>query len=251
MSLVRGRWPSAEALDTMVVNETFARSVGDPLGRLIVGSFLSGTIVGVVADFPFGRLDAQARPELYYPYLRAPATPRAITVAVKMSGSAVGVVRQLIEDVDRSQPVYQFRGLEQELAESVAPRRFTMFLLEAFAVSAVLMTLVGTFAVVARSVSRRQRETAVRIAVGAQPAAVIFMIARQAMTYVFGGVVAGVGVAFAVGHTMRGLLHGVEPNDPVTIAMVAVGVAVAAVTACWLPAVNAARVDPAIVLRQE
>jgi putative ABC transport system permease protein len=253
VSLVRGRWPGPDdALDTMVVNETFARSVsvGDVLGRAISGSFVSGTIVGVVADFPYARLDGQPMPELYYPYQRAPAT-RAIAVAVRMSESAVGVVRQLIEDVDRTQPVYQFRALEQALSESVAPRRFNMFLLQAFAVSAVLMALVGTFGVVARSVSRRRRETALRIAVGAQPVAVIFMIARQAMTYVLGGVVVGVGVAVVAGQTMRSMLHGVEPNDPVTIAMVAISLGVAAFTACWLPAVKAARVDPAIVLRHE
>ena len=94
-------------------------------------------------------------------------------------------------------------------------------------------------------------ETAVRIAVGAQPAAVVFMIARQAIAYVLGGVVAGVAVAIAAGRTMGSMLYGVEPSDPLTLATVAVGVALAACAACWLPAIKAARVDPAIVLRQE
>jgi hypothetical protein len=252
VSLVRGRWPSPEeALDVMVVNETFARAAGgDPIGRRIGGSFLSGTVVGVVADFPYGRLDGEPLPELYYPYQRSPGT-QSIAVAVRMSEAAVPAVRQLIEGVDRTQPVYQFRGVEEALSESVAPRRFNMFLLEVFAASAVIMALVGTFGVVARSVSRRRRETAVRIAVGARPAAVILMIARQAIAYVLGGVVAGVAVAIAAGRTMRSMLYGVEPSDPATLATVAAGVALAACAACFLPAIKASRVDPAIVLRQE
>ena len=160
VSLARGRWPTAEeTLDAMVVNETFARKVvpnGDPIGRTIGGSFLSGTIVGVVHDFAFARLDGEAMPELYYPWQRSPATP-SVVVAVRMPESVVSVVRDAVEDLNRTQPVYQFQSLEQSLAESVAPRRFNMLLLQVYAASAALMALVGTFGVVARSVARRTR----------------------------------------------------------------------------------------------
>jgi predicted permease len=255
VSLVRGRWPSAdEAFTSMVVNETFARQVvpnGDPIGKTFSGSFVSGTIAGIVADVPSRGLDGQIAPELYYPYQRTPPTARPIVVAIRMADSAVSAVRQLVANADRTQPVYQFQRLEQSLSESVVPRRFNMFLLEVYAASAAIMALAGTFGAVAYSVSRRTRETAVRIAIGAQPAAVVFMIARQAMTYVLGGVVAGIGAAVVAGQAMRSMLHGVEPNDPVPIAMVAVSLALAAFTACLLPAVKAARVDPAIALRQD
>ncbi len=209
VSLARGRWPTAdETLDAMVVNETFARKVvpnGDPIGRTIGGSFLSGTIVGVVHDFAFARLDGEAMPELYYPWQRSPATP-SVVVAVRMPESAVSVVRDAVEDLDRTQPVYQFQSLEQSLAESVAPRRFNMLLLQVYAASAALMALVGTFGVVARSVARRTRETAVRIAVGARPGAVVRMIVRQAMAYVLLGIGAGVAATLGLGQVMRGLL---------------------------------------------
>jgi putative ABC transport system permease protein len=95
-----------------------------------------------------------------------------------MSESAVPVVRRLVQGIDYTQPVYQFQTLEQSLSDSVAPRRFNMLLLELYAGAAVIMALAGTFGVVARTVSRRTRETAVRIAVGARPAAVAFMIVR-------------------------------------------------------------------------
>jgi putative ABC transport system permease protein len=254
VSLVRGRWPTnADALDSMVVNETFARKVipnGDPIGRTIGGTFLSGTIVGVVHDFAFARLDGEAVPELYYPWQRSPAT-RSIAVAVRMPPSLVSVVRQSVEQIDRTQPVYQFQSLEQVLADSVAPRRFNMFLLQVYAASAALMALAGTFGVVARSVARRTRETAVRIAIGARPAAVARLIVRQAMVYVLLGLGAGILATLALGQVMRGLLHGVEPNDPATVAVMGLGLAGAALVACAIPAARAARVDPVVALRQE
>jgi hypothetical protein len=149
----------------------------DPIGRSISGSFLSGTIVGVAHDFAYAQLDGEARPELYYPWQRSPNV-QSLAVAGRMSESAVPVVRRLVQGIDYTQPVYQFQTLEQSLSDSVAPRRFNMLLLELYAGAAVIMALAGTFGVVARTVSRRTRETAVRIAVGARPAAVAFMIVR-------------------------------------------------------------------------
>jgi putative ABC transport system permease protein len=254
VSLVRGRWPTAEdALDSMVVNETFARTVvpnGDPIGRTIGGTFLSGTIVGVSHDFAFARLDGEAMPELYYPWQRSPAT-RSIVVAVRMPESMVSAVREAAEDLDRTQPVYRFQSLEQALSESVAPRRFNMFLLEIYAASAAIMALAGTFGVVARAVSRRTREIAVRIAIGARPAAVMRMIVRQAMAYVLLGIGAGVLATFGLGQVMRGLLHGIEPHDAPTIALVVIGLTGAALVACCVPASRAARVNPVVALRED
>jgi len=254
VSLVRGRWPaSSEALDAVIVNETFVRRLmpnSDPIGQPISGSFLSGTIVGVAHDVVGASLDADARAELYYPWQRSPST-RSIEVAVRMPEVMVPVVRSLVEGLDRTQPVYQFQSLEQALAESIAPRRFNMFLLQIYAGAAALLALVGTFGVVSRTVSRRTRETAVRIAIGARPAAVVLMIIRQAMVYVLLGIGAGVAAALGAGQVMRGLLHGIEPHDPSTLAAVAAGLTAAALAACALPALRAARVDPVVALRQD
>jgi putative ABC transport system permease protein len=253
VSLVRGRWPTAaDAHESVVVNETFARRVipdGDPIGKAIGGSFLSGTIVGIAHDFA-STLDGEARAELYYPWNRSPAT-QSVVVAVRTSEPAVPAVRRLVETIDRTQPVYRFHTLEQSLSESIAPRRFNMLVLELYAGAAAIMALVGTFGVVARSVSRRTRETAVRIAVGARPATVVSMIVREAMTYVLLGIGVGVAGTFGAGRLMRGMLYGVEPHDPPTILVIAAGLAVAALLACYLPAAKAANVDPVIALRQE
>lgn len=112
-------------LDAMVVNETFARTMppnGDPIGKAISGSFVSGTIVGLSRTSPT-RDGWRARARTLMIHQRSPAT-RPIGVAVRMSASAVPTVRQLASDVDRTQPVYKFRRLEDSLAASIGPRRF-------------------------------------------------------------------------------------------------------------------------------
>ena len=254
VSLVRGRWPGVEEeFDAMVVNETFARRLvpgGDPIGKSIGGSFVSGTIVGIVADFPYSQLDAARTPELYYPYLRAPST-RSIAVAVRMSPAAVSVVRELASQVDPTQPVYEFRRLEDSLSASIAPRRFNTLLIGAFALGALILALTGIFGVVARTVTRRTREAGVRIALGARPGDVVRMIIGQAMAHAAIGIAVGVPATLALGRTLRGLLHGVEPHDPAAIAFATLILVLASLVASALPALRAARVDPLVALRAE
>ena len=254
VSLVRGRWPAVdEEFDAMVVNQSFARILlpgGDPIGKSIGGSFISGTIVGVVADFPYSQLDGPRVGELYYPYKRAPAT-RAISVAVRMSPSAVSTVRDLARNIDPGQPVYEFRRLEDSLATSIAPRRFNTLLIGTFAFAALIMAVAGTFGVVARIVTRRTREAGVRIALGARPVDVVTLIVRQTMAYTAIGLVVGIPATLAVGRALRGLLYGVEPHDPAAIAFATVVLAVASLLAGCVPALRAARVDPLVALRSE
>jgi putative ABC transport system permease protein len=254
VSLVRGRWPTnVDALDVVVVNETFAKRVTparDPIGQTIGGSFLTGTIVGIVADFTQASLDTEVMPELYYPYQRSPFM-WGVQFAVRMPSAIVPDVRRLIEQIDRTQPVYQFQNLEQLLSDSIAPRRFNMFLLQVYAAAAAIMALVGTFGVVARAVSRRTCEIAIRIAIGARPTTVVALIVRQAMLYVLLGIGTGVTTTLAAGDVLRGLLYGVEPNDPTTLAALAAALTAAGFLACCLPATRAARIDPIEALRQE
>ena len=254
VSLLRGRWPAVEEqFDVMVVNQAFARSLlpgGDPIGKSVAGSFVSGTIVGIVADFPYARLDGGRRPEMYYPYQRAPST-RSISVAVRMSPSSVSAVRELATDVDRTQPVYEFRRLEDSLANSIAPRRFNTVLLGTFALGALIMAVAGTFGVVARTATRRTREAGVRIALGARPSDVVVLIVKQAMVHTLIGLVVGIPATLAAGRTLQSLLHGVEPYDPVAIAFAVVVLALSSLIASCVPALGAARVDPLVALRTE
>jgi putative ABC transport system permease protein len=113
------------------------------------------------------------------------------------------------------------------------------------------MAVGGTFGVVARTVSRRTREAGVRIALGARPGDVVVLIVRQAMAHTAAGIVVGVLAALAVGRTLRGMLHGVEPYDPAAIAFAAAVLAFSSLVASCLPALRAARVDPLVALRTE
>ena len=115
----------------------------DPIGKPISGSFLSGTTLGVVADFKYWQLDAEPRPEVYMAYEWSPAV-RSVRVVVRVSGDArlaASSIRKLISDIDRAQPVYELQTLEQTLSDSIAPRRFNMFLLGTLAVTALLLAL--------------------------------------------------------------------------------------------------------------
>jgi PadR family transcriptional regulator PadR len=181
------------------------------------------------------------------------ASPRFVRSAARIAYGSWRVRPTRCTGGTRSgtQPVYQFQPLEQSLSESLVPGRFNMLLLQIYAASAAFMALAGTFGVVARSVARRTRETAVRIALGARPAAVVFTIVRQAMGYVLLGIGLGVVTTLGGAGVMRGMLYGVEPHDPPTISVISAGLAAAALVACGLPALKAATVDPAVALREE
>jgi putative ABC transport system permease protein len=252
--LARGRWPAAgEELDVVLVNETFARGLGgggDIVGKQLGGSFLSGTIIGVVADFKHTQLDAAPRPEVYHPYQRSPRVGSIRVVArVTEPSTAAPLILELASEVDRTQPIYRFGTLEALLADSIAPRLFNLALLGTFSVTAVLLALVGVYGVVAYSVEQRTREVGIRMALGARREEVVRMIVRQGAGLGVTGIVMGLAGAVALSHWLDSLLYAVEANDPVTLAVVAIGLFVMALLACCGPALRAARVNPVSALR--
>ncbi len=255
--LVRGRWPmDGEALDAVLVNDTFARTVrvaDQVVGKQIGGAFLSGTIAGVVADFRYNQLDAASRPEVYYPYERSPLEIRSIQalVAVTDPRATAGPVRDAVAGIDRSQPVYRFGVLESQLWKSIEPRIFQLALLAGFSVTAVLLALVGVYGLMAHMVEQRTREVGIRMALGARREQVVGMIVRQGMEIVLAGTIAGAAGAFGLTRLLGALLYGVEPTDPMTFAVVATALSAAALAACWGPARRAARINPTIALRHE
>jgi putative ABC transport system permease protein len=160
-------------------------------------------------------------------------------------------VRGEVMAIDPEQPVFAMTTLDEQIAESVADRRFTTGLLGVFAALALLLATVGLYAVLASSVTQRTHEIGVRMALGAQPGDVVRLVVRQGLTLVIIGVVVGVGGAFGLTRLMQKILSGVSPTDPLTFAaMVAVLVAVG-VLATYIPARRATRVDPMVALRHE
>jgi putative ABC transport system permease protein len=263
MRLVAGRWMTDdEPVDVVMVNESMARREfgnKNPVGkRLRVSGDIPtksspATIVGVLADLKYTKLDADAEPEVYVPYRQLPLLQTS-DVVIRTTGDPRALapdLRKLVSDIDRAQPVVEVTTLEQELADSIAPRRFNMLLLAIFAGIAVVLAAVGIYGVMSYAVMQRTQEIGIRIAMGARQDDVVRMVVRQGMGVVALGVGIGLVAALALTRLMAGLLYEVKPSDPQTLGVVCVVLAGAALLACWLPARRAARVDPVVALRYE
>ncbi len=257
VSLLEGHWPTEnESLDVVVVNESFARRVttaGNLIGKHIHAALLSARIVGIVPNFKVSKLDAEPVPQIYAAYQMSPRIS-LVTAMVRMSGDPKPMapeIRKLISGIDQNVPAYRIETLEQELADSIAPRRFNMFLLSSFAAAALLLAMIGIYGVIAYSVAQRTHEIGIRMALGAQRLEVVGMVIRQGMAITLAGIVAGLLAALGLTRLMASLLYGVKPNDPPTFLVVATSLAVIALLACWGPALKAALVDPIVALRYE
>jgi predicted permease len=254
--LLAGQWPEDMDLDTVMVNETLARSLngtGNLVGRQIRAAFLSGRIAGIVPDFKTSQLDAEPRPAVYAPYQRSPRISsvqgilRVGTRAVPM----VSAIRQWVAGIDSNVPLYKLETLESELAESVAPRRFNLLVLSSFAAVAVLLAFIGIYGVIAYFVAQRTREIGIRMALGATRIGVARMVMRQGLAIVGIGVATGILAALGLSKVVSSLLYGIKPNDPFTLLAVAASLAIAALLACLGPSWRAARVDPMVAVRGE
>jgi len=141
--------------------------------------------------------------------------------------------------------------MEKALADSIAPRRFNLFLLGTFAGVALLLAMTGIYGVISYSVTQRTQEIGVRVALGAQRNEVVRMAMWQGLGIALAGIGAGLTAAVGLTRFITGLLYGVKPHDPSVFAAVALTLAATAVVASWGPALRAALVDPVIALRCE
>ena len=256
MRLLRGRWISdTEPSASVVVNENVARRdfpAQDPVGRRLR---LDGpdsplvTIVGVVADLKYAALDQSPEPEVYVPYLRG--VPGGFTAVIRTSMSPVALAPALtksVSDLDRALPVFDVRA-GADLADSIAPRRLNFFLLGVFGAAALGLALIGIYGVIGYSVAQRTNEIGIRMALGARRRDVVTMVVRQGVGMAFSGIVVGLAAASLLTRVLASLLYEVAPTDLQTFALTAALLTVTAVTASLVPALRAARIDPAETLR--
>jgi predicted permease len=224
--------------------------------RVRAGGFDAGspwiTVVGVAGRVKQYTLDADSRMAMYLPHTQYPA--RAMTVVLKASADPsvlAGAVRAALRRIDPDLPIYRVHTMEERVARSLATRRFSMFLLVAFAVTALVLAAVGIAGVMTYVVSQGTRELGIRLALGASPGQVRSEVVWQGLGLAALGATLGLAGAVALARSLRSVLFGVAPTDILTFAATAVLLGLVALAASYGPAQRAARVDPLISLKAE
>jgi putative ABC transport system permease protein len=233
----------------------------DPIGRRIrvPGTPLAPlrTIVGIVGDVKHYGLHMPVTSQAYIPHTQPAFGPaRFMTVVVRTTAerdplSLVPAVREHIRSIDPLQPVTRIQTFDGIVAESLATRRFTLVLLAAFAVTAVLLAIGGLYGALSYIVTQRSRDIGVRVALGASARAIRGLVLRQGMTPAFVGLGAGLLASAGIGRVIESLLFGISPRDLLTYAAVVALIVAGALAACLLPARRAASIDAAVTLRAE
>jgi putative ABC transport system permease protein len=160
-------------------------------------------------------------------------------------------MRAVVRRLDRQQPVISTSTLENMRGETLAARRFSLVLLTALSVIALILSAVGIYSIMSYAVTQRTSEIGIRMALGAEARDIFRLIVGNAVKLVGAGLAIGVVVAFMSTRLMRSLLYGVEPGDPLTVAAICVVIGAVALVASWIPARRASRVDPLVAIRYD
>ena len=247
----------------MVINETMAKryygSVS-PVGRRIQpgGDSVFFTVIGVAKDVKQGGVGSKTGTELYLDYEQMPRdygfAPAAMYVVVRADLDKAALapsIRKVVSGLDATIPIVQLRSMDEVFGDSVSQPHFIAQLLAVFALVALVLSAVGTYGVVAYSITERVREIGIRMALGASAERVLGMVLRQGLALGVAGVVIGVAGAALITRLMGTLLFGVKPVDAGTFAAVSGLMLVVACAAAYVPAKRATRVDPLTALRAE
>ena len=263
ISLLRGRVFSdgdrADGQRVAIINETAAKTHWpneDPLGKRFKFGVPGDdapwlTVVGVVADTRRAGIDHPAFTESYQPYTQ---NPRSMIALIRTTGEPTAIapaLRAIVRELDQDQPLARVAPLDDWIDNQTAARRFNTWLLGAFGAAAIALTAVGLYSLLAYLVALRRHEMAVRLAIGGTPNQVLGLIVRHVSWLVGIGLSLGLAGALAAAQSMRGLLFGIEPWDPLSQTATIALLGAVAVAAAWIPARCAMRVDPAMVLRME
>jgi putative ABC transport system permease protein len=183
-----------------------------------------------------------------------PYGARQFIIAVRASAdplNLVEAVRGEVRALDKDLPLADTQSLETIAATAVAGRRFTLWLVGFFALTAMVLAAIGIYSVLSYLVAQRAHEIGLRMALGAQLGDVLKLVIRQGMTLVLLGLALGLGAAFALTRLIKGLLFEVSVTDPLAFALAAALLAVVALLACYIPARRATKVDPMVALKYE
>jgi putative ABC transport system permease protein len=265
VSLFRGRdfsdLDGAQQERVCIINQSIARQLfpgGDPIDkRLKLGRNSDKapwlTIVGIVADVRGFALEVEPKPQVYSPLDQD--TQNEVTFVVRAdlapAASVERAIRAEMKSLDPALPPANFRAMESLVGNAVARPRFSAVLLGLFAITALVLTAIGLYGVVAYSTAQRSREIGIRMALGASRQNVLALVIRQGMWPSLLGLAIGMAGALALTRLLTNQLYEVKATDPMTFFSVAAILLLVTLTACCLPARRATRIDPMTALRCE
>jgi putative ABC transport system permease protein len=253
--------PDSRRGDTVIVNEALAAKYFDgaatAIGRRlrIRGGGIQGewmSVVGVVGDVRHSSLTADAAAEVYTSITDTSIPAMMIAIRAEVAPlSLVPAVREAIRSIDRNTPISDVQPMEAKVGQSLARPRVLVLVLTGFAAVGLVLAIVGVYAVVAYSVTRRRREIGIMLALGAERGRVMGLVMREGIAFAALGLAVGLPAAFLASRLLTSVLFGVRPTDPTTYASLAVLMLAVVAVGCSVPAMRAASVDPLAAIRSE
>jgi len=263
MTAVRGRlfteFDSETTPAVAVINEAMARAFwphGDAIGTRVKLSRSATTpwttIVGIVADARTETLADAAVPQVYASAFQKVAKHLAIFLRGPVDTAATADrVRDIVQSLDPTLPVFGAQPLTEAASRSLAARRFAMQIVTLFALTAWLLAALGIYGVMSYTIAARTNDIGIRLALGASRERTLADIVGRGLTLAIVGTIVGLLCAAVVARLMAGVLHGIQPLDPITFAAVPIALLTVALCACGIPARRALRIDPLLALRCE
>ncbi len=243
--------------EVVIINEAFAREhfpQGDALGQSLILGVVRREfeIVGIVADHRALNLSQAASPQIYFSAAQRPENVMGILLRSAGDPSALtNTLRATLRRLDADLPLISPQPLTTFVDRSLAGRELNMMLLAGFAALAIALSGLGIYSVMAFAIAQRTPEIGVRMALGASPGAVQWMVIQQGLRTAVIGLAVGLVAALAVTRLLSSQLFGVAATHPVAYGAIAVFVLFISLLACWLPARRASRIDPLVALRKD
>jgi predicted permease len=260
IELLSGRWLTdrdvAGGPKVAVVTQSFARhffGTDSAVGKMFgYGRPADVTVVGVIRDVRANSLRS-APPRMIYRAL-AQRSAYVSSMEVRVDGRASNVVRDLrnaIASVDRNLPIREVVPMEQVVTRGLVREKLVARLAGGFGILALLLAAIGLYGVISYSLARRTNEMGVRLALGASPAGVSWVVLRDALGTIVAGLVVGIAIGLPLLRLARGLVYGLSPHDPVTLSASAMLLLLVGTLAALIPAIRASRIDPIEAIRAE
>jgi putative ABC transport system permease protein len=237
-----------------IIDEELARRFwpnGDALGGGISWNREGpwATVVGICATAQLKDLAEESNGTFYLPAYFSSSTFVVRTSVDPLT--LTGAIRDQVFAVDKNQPVYDIKTMDERVGQTLEARRFAVILLSVFSGLALVLAAIGLYGVLAFIVSQRTKEIGIHMALGAQGRTVLAMVLKEGMMLVLAGTVLGTAGAYALTRVMQSLLYGTSARDPLTFVLVPIVLLIVGLAACYVPARRATRVDPLVALRNE